>query len=351
VTAPRLTTLSFDPLSTLLDRIGSNAVKVFVTGGTGFIGGHVVRLLRERGDDVRALVRDPAKGSALRDLGCELIAGTLTDSAAVRDGIEGCDAVIHGAAVYEVGIPQSEHRAMYEANVLGTENVLRAALDAEVGKVVYISTVAAFGNTHGQVVDESYEHPGLEFTSYYEQTKHEAHQVAKRLIAEEDLPCVIVQPGGVYGPEDHSALGKQMSDFLAGRMPLIAFPDLGMNMVHVEDVAAGVLLALDAGKPGESYVLGGQITTMRELIETLAQATDRKAPKRAIPTGLMKALTPIGPVVGKLMGQRPNLRELISSADGVTFWARHDKAMAELSYSPRSLEQGLRDTFPGESKR
>lgn len=320
-------------------------MKVFVTGGTGFIGGHVVRMLRARGDEVRALVRDPERGRELADGGCELIAGSLTDAPSIRDGMEGCDAAIHGAAVYEVGIPASAHRAMYEANVLGTENVLRAALDARLGKVVYISTVAAFGNTRGQVVDEAYEHPGSGFTSYYEQTKYQAHRVARRLIAEEALPCVIVQPGGVYGPKDHSALGKQMSDFLAGRMPAVAFPDLGMNMVHVEDVAGGVLLALDAGKPGQSYVLGGQITTMREMIETLARVSDRKAPKRNVPTGLLKAMTPVGGLIGKLMGQPPNLRELISSADGVTFWAKHDKAMSELDYSPRNLEQGLRDTL------
>jgi dihydroflavonol-4-reductase len=325
-------------------------VKVFVTGGTGFIGGHVVRRLRERGDDVRALVRSPDKAAALRDAGCELIAGSLTDSVAIRDGMEGCDAAIHGAAIYEVGIPDSRHRAMYEANVLGTENVLRAALDTKIGKIVYVSTVAAFGNTRGQVVDETYEHPGGGYTSYYEQTKVEAHKVAKRLIADEGLPCVIVQPGGVYGPDDHSAVGKQLHDFLAGRMPLLAFPDVGFNMVHVEDVADGVLLALDKGKPGEAYVLGSQITTMRELIETLAKVSGKKAPKRAIPTSLMKAMTPIGPLVGKVMGQPPNLRELITSADGVTFWARHDKAMAELDYSPRSLETGLRETFEAEGK-
>ena len=325
-------------------------MKVFVTGGTGFIGGHVVRRLRERGDDVRALVRSPEKGKELTNLGCELIAGSLTDAPSIRDGMEGCDAAIHGAAIYEVGIPSSERRPMYEANVLGTENVLRAALDAKLGKVVYISTVAAFGNTHGQVVDESYEHPGVEFTSYYEQTKYEAHQVAKRLIADESLPCVIVQPGGVYGPDDHSAVGKQMNDFLAGRMPMLAFPELGMNMVHVEDVATGVLLALDRGKPGESYVLGGQITTMRELIETLGKVADRKPPRRNIPTPLMKAMTPFGPVVGKIMGQPPNLRELISSADNVTFWAKHDKAMSDLDYQPRNLEQGLRETRGAEGK-
>ena len=123
-----------------------------------------------------------------------------------------------------------------------------------------------------------------------------------------------------------------------------------MNMVHVDDVADGVLLALDKGEVGEAYVLGGQVTTMRELIDTLAQVTGKKAPKRALPTGLMKAMTPIGPVVGKVMNQGPNLRELINSADNVTFWAKHDKAIAELGYSPRGLEQGLRDTLAAEGK-
>jgi nucleoside-diphosphate-sugar epimerase len=325
-------------------------MRVFVTGGTGFIGGQVVRRLRERGDEVRALVRSPDKGQALADLGCELVSGALSSKDAIGAGMQGCEAAVHGAAVYEVGIPESEHRAMYEANVIGTENVLRAALEAKLPKVVYISTVGAFGNTKGQVVDESYEHPGTSFTSYYEETKLEAHRLAKRLIAEEGLPCVIVQPGGVYGPQDHSAIGQQMNQFLAGRMPLIAFPDLGFNMVHVDDVAAGVLLALDKGKPGEAYVLGGQITTMRELIQTLARVAGKKAPRRSLPTPLMKAMTPFGPIVGKVMGQGPNLRELISSADNVTFWAKHDKAITELDYSPRGLEQGLRDTLEAEGK-
>jgi dihydroflavonol-4-reductase len=239
---------------------------------------------------------------------------------------------------------------MYEANVLGTERVLRAALEAKTPKVVYVSTVGAFGNTHGEVVDESYEHPGTEFTSYYEQTKYEAHQIAKRLVAEERLPCVIVQPGGVYGPDDHSAIGTQIDQFLAGRMPMIAFPDLGMNMVHVEDVATGILLALDKGKTGEAYVLGGEITTMRGLIDTVGRVTGRSPPKRALPTPMLKALTPVGGLIGKVMGQPPNLRELISSADGVTFWAKHDKAIAELGYSPRGLETGVRDMLAAEGK-
>ena len=325
-------------------------MKVFVTGGTGFIGSHVIRKLRARGDDVKALVRSPEKGKALAEIGCVLVEGSLSDETAIRDGMRGCDAVIHGAAVYEVGIPKGEREAMYDSNVLGTERVLRAAMDEKIPRVVYISTVGAFGNTEGTVVDESYTHPGGDYTSYYEETKVKAHEIARRLIDDEGLPCVIVQPGGVYGPDDHSAIGSQINQFLDGKMPMIAFPDLGMNMVHVDDVADGVLLALDEGKVGEQYVLGGQITTMRELIETVARVSDKKPPKRAMPTPVLKALTPVGPVIGKVMNQGPNLRELISSADNVTFWAKHDKAMAELEYSPRGLEQGLRDTLEAEGK-
>ena len=325
-------------------------MRVFLTGGTGFIGGQIARKLRARGDEVRVLVRSPEKGKVLADLGCKLHQGDLSDEAAIRAGLEGCDALIHGAAVYKVGIPENEHAAMYEANVGGTERVMRAALAAKTPKVVYVSTIAAFGNTHGEVVDETYQHPGQEFTSYYEQTKFEAHKLAKRLIADDGLPGVIVQPGAVYGPDDHSSVGQQINQFLAGKMPMIAFPDLGFNMVHVEDVADGVLLALDKGEVGEAYVLGGEITTMRGVIDAAGRVADKKPPKRAMPTPMIKAMTPFGGLVGKVMGQPPNLRELISSADGVTFWAKHDKAIAELGYSPRGLEQGLRETLAAEGK-
>src|ERR1700761_3111154 len=315
-------------------------MKVFVTGGTGFIGGAVVRQLRARGDGVVALVRNPAKGAALEELGCTLVAGDLKDERAIRAGMEGCDAVIHGAAIYEVGIPASERQEMQEANVGGTERVLGAALEAGIPKVVYVSTVGIFGNTHGRVVDETYENPADNFTSEYEKTKWEAHQVAKRLIGE-GLPCVIVQPGGVYGPGDTSSIGVLLDQFLSGKMPLIPFPDLGMCLTHVEDIAGGIILGLDKGRLGEAYVISGTATTVREAIGVVASETGKKAPKHALPTGLMKMLTPIGPLVGKVMGQPPNLRELIASADGVTFWASHEKATRELGYRPRGLQEGL----------
>src|SRR6185503_20895727 len=132
-------------------------MRIFLTGGTGFIGGHVAANLRARGDDVVALVRSPDKAAKLRDLGCELVEGDLSNAGAIRRGLEGADGCIHAAAIYKVGIPKKERQPMYESNVNGTETVLDAAIDAGVGRIVYVSTVAVFGNTKEQVVDETYQ--------------------------------------------------------------------------------------------------------------------------------------------------------------------------------------------------
>jgi dihydroflavonol-4-reductase len=325
-------------------------MKVFLTGGTGFIGGETARQLRQRGDEVVALVRNPGKAAKLSELGCELVPGDLGDEAALRKGMEGCDTVIHAAAVYEVGIPAKQRPSMWEANVAGTERVMKAALEARVQRIVYVSTVGIFGNTHKQVVDESYENPETDFTSYYEETKLEAHKVVQRMIDEQDLPAVIVQPGGVYGPGDTSQVADLLEQFFAGKLPLLPFPELGICMTHVEDIAGGILLGLDKGKLGEAYVISGPVTTMREAIEMAARVSGRKAPKRNLPTGLMKMMIPLGPVVGKVMGQPPNLRELITSGDNVTFWASYEKAQRELGYSPRGMEEGLRQTLEADPR-
>ncbi len=316
-----------------------------MTGATGFIGGRLAAKLRERGDDVVALVRNPDKASDLERIGIELIQGDLSDVDAIHRGARGADAVFHGAAIYKVGIPKSQHDEMYETNVRGTERVLDAAIEAGVPKIVYVSTIAVFGNTHGQVLDESkYDDRRSEFTSYYDETKYLAHKVALDRI-EKGAPIVIVQPGGVYGPNDHSEVGNMIDQFGAGKLPLVPFPDTGLNMVHVDDVADGCILALEQGQIGESYVLGGEITTMRGLLEKVAQIDGKKPPKRTMPTGLMKAMAPAGPVIGKLMGMAPNMRELISASDGVTYWGKDDRARTQLGYKPRDLETGLRQTL------
>lgn len=317
-------------------------MRVFLTGGTGFIGGEVARRLRERGDDVRALVRTPAGAGALRALGCELVEGDLSDESALVQACRGADAVVHGAALYEVGVPASRRDALVDVNVRGTERMLGAALTAGVGKAVYVSTVAVFGDTGGQVADEGWTRTAPGYTSVYEQTKACAHKRAQE-IAARGLPLVTVQPGVVYGPGDPSAFGGLLGQFLDGRLPALPFPDLGITPVHRDDVAEGILRALDKGVPGQAYVLAGEPVRMRALLQVLASVSGRRPPRLTVPTALLRALAPAGRFVGPALGVPPNLRELIRSSDGVTFWASADKARDELGWSSRPLEQGLRE--------
>jgi dihydroflavonol-4-reductase len=321
-------------------------MKAFVTGATGFLGRRLAKRLRERGDEVVCLVRTPSKAAELEALACELVQGDLTDLAAIRRGMEGCDAVFHLAADYRVGVRPQAHPKMQDTNVGGTRRVLDTAIELGVKKIVYVSTIAAFGNTRGEIVDETYRHPGDSFTSQYERTKYEAHRIAEDRIAK-GAPIVIVQPGGIYGPGDHSALGGIIQQAATGRLPAVSFPKMGMNMAHVDDVVDGVLAGHDRGRPGESYVLGGRITTMREIVDTAARVAGRKPPRMNVPGWLIKAMVPAAPVVTKAMKLPPNMKELISSSDGVTFWAKDDKARAELGYAPRDLEAGLRQTVSG----
>lgn len=319
-------------------------MKAFVTGATGFIGGHLARKLRERGDQVVALVRSPDKAGALRASGCELLQGDLGDEAALRAGLDGCDAAFHAAAMYKVGIPASRRPEMWEANVRGTELVLGAAVGAGVRRAVYISTVNAFGNTRGEVVDETYRRGGDDFLSAYDETKFRAHQVARDLMGR-GAPILIAQPGGVYGPGDTSDLANLIGQVRTGRLKFKVFPGTGFNFVHVEDAADGILLVHDKGRIGEEYVLGGQLTTMGEVIDKVAELSGRKPPRLTMPAILIKASIPLAPLVTGLMRLPPNLRELIKAADGVTYWATDAKARRELGYAPRDLEAGLRQTL------
>jgi len=316
-------------------------MRVFLTGATGSLGGEVARLLRERGDEVRALVRDPSRAQGLRSLGCEVVQGDLSDEAALVEHCRGVQAVVHAAALAEIGVTDDRREAMVDANIVGTERVLGAALTAGVAKAVHVSSVAVFGDTRGQVADEDWQRdPEAAWTSAFEQTKALAHRRARE-IASCGLPLVVVQPGVVYGPDDEGTLGDLISRFLAGRLPALTFPDLGVCPVHRDDVAAGVLLALDKGVPGESYVLAGDPLRMADVVGVLADVSGRRPPRVTVPTALLRALTPAAPLVGRALGLPPNLRELISASDGVTFWASSDKAMDELGWTHRSLREGV----------
>ncbi|MDQ2699890.1 MAG: NAD-dependent epimerase/dehydratase family protein, partial [Actinomycetota bacterium] len=313
-------------------------MKIFMTGATGFIGNFTAKQLISGGHELTCLVRSREKGSALARLGATLVDGDLSDQSRLAEQMAGHDAVLHNAALYEVGIPASRRPALHEANVTGTSNVLNACLETEIPRVLYVSTCAAFGNTHGEVATESFKRPDLDFTSYYEQTKYEAHQVALDLIEKRNLPCVIAQPAGVYGPEDHSALAGTINQFLDGKLPMVPFPEFGTGLTFVDDIAAGLALILDKGEIGQSYILNADNHTMREILETAGRITGREVPKRSMPTGVLKALRPVGPLVGKIMKQPPNLSELIKSTDGVTFWADAAKARSDLGFRPRDLE-------------
>jgi nucleoside-diphosphate-sugar epimerase len=259
--------------------------------------------------------------------------------------MEGCQAVFHIAADYRVGMAASKRDSMRDSNIGGTERVFDAAADAGVDKIVYVSTINVFGNTNGQTVDESYRRDEADgFVSTYDETKYRAHLIAEQRAAE-GAPIVIVQPGGVYGPGDHALVGQMIEQASTGKMPARAFPELGLNMVHVDDVADGIMLAYDKGKPGESYVLGGEITTQGDLIDKAAAIGGKKPPRMTVPPVLLKAMIPVGRWIGPPMGLPPNFREMISAAHNVTYWAKDDRARQELGYQPRDLDTGLRETI------
>jgi dihydroflavonol-4-reductase len=299
--------------------------------------------LRKRGDEVVALVRSPEKASALRELGCELVEGDLSSVAAIEAGIEGADAVMHGGAIYEVGIKASQREAMFDANVRGTARVLDAAIEARVPRIVFISSAVIFGDTRGDVADEGYRRAEREFASYYEETKFLAHEIAEERIAR-GAPVIVVQPGAVYGPDDHSELGTMIEQAATGKLKAKMLPEGGFMMVHVQDIADGILLALDKGEVGEAYILAGDKLTMGELVDRVADLAGRKPPRFTMPTGMLKASAPLGPVVGPMLGFPPNLSELIRAGQ-VTYYADDSKARQELGYTTRPLDDGLRDTI------
>ena len=304
-----------------------------MTGAGGFVMGAVVRRLRARRDDVVAMVRDPRRAGELSDIGCELFSGDVVDPAGARSAMRECDALIHGAAIYEIGVNADRRRAMEATNVVGTRRILETAAAAGVARVVYLSTIAAFGNTRGRIVSEGFV-PTEPPTSAYEDTKRRAHEIA--IAASRDgLPIVVVQPGQVYGPRDHSAVGANFTALARGRLFYRAFEDLGLNLVHVDDLADAIVRALDRGRVGQSYVLGGEIVRLGEAYAAVAEATGRRLPPVVVPPPLLR-------LAGRVV---PSLREVVTSADGVTFWATDAKARAELGTSPRGVRDGMRDTF------
>jgi len=315
-------------------------MRVVVTGGAGLVGRAVVEALRHRGDDVIALVRDPDRASFLAASGAELVRSDLSDVAALTDQLRGADGVIHAAGSYRVGIPKAERGAMWDANVGTTTRMLDAAEAAGTPRVVYVSTVNVFGNTHGKVVDETYRRDlGEGFLSWYDETKYGAHEVAEARIAA-GAPVVITMPSQVYGPGDRTGFGEQVRLAYEGRLPYRAVDGVRIGLVHSDDLAAGIVAALDRGAPGRSFVLSGPHSSLGEAIDIAARIGGRRPPRLRMPDGLLKVMAPLGRLVGQ-----PNLREVVSASVGVTYLASSARAEAELGFTARDVEAGLRDVY------
>jgi dihydroflavonol-4-reductase len=313
-------------------------VRAFVTGATGFVGARLAARLRERGDEVVALVRDPGKAGRLRELDYEIVEGDLSSRSALAVAMEGSHSVFHVAAIYRNGVPRSKRDELFATNVTGTENVLDAAADAAVARLVYVSSNVVFGDTHGQVVDETYEPVDGHYVSLYHETKALAHRAAKARIAR-GAPIVIVQPGSVYGHGDHTDISGMLTRGVRGKLVVLPFGHVGLNWVFVEDVVEGILLAHDRGRLGESYVLGGELGTLRGAVEKSFAAGGHRARIVPVPTWVVRLATPLGPLLGL------SIADLVSASNGVTYWGRDDKARSELGYAPHDLESGLREAF------
>ena len=320
-------------------------MRVFVTGGAGFIGMAVVRRLVARGDRVTAIVRDPGRAEGLAALGVDIRQGDLTRTAAIVDAMRGTDAAIHLAGVYRVGIPPSERPAMHDANVGATHRVLDAFATAGLDRLVAISTINVAGNTHGRIVDERYRRDLTEgFLSYYDETKFLSHRAVLERIGS-GARIVIAMPGTTYGPDDHSQIGQQLRGAYEGTLRYLALADLGISPVYVDDVAAGIVAALNRGRIGESYFLGGQNMRLRDAMAMAARLGGRMLPRLEIPTFFLRVGARAPAPFARAMGLPDDLGEVLRSALGVTFWGSSAKAATELGYVPRDLASGLRATF------
>jgi nucleoside-diphosphate-sugar epimerase len=317
-------------------------MRYFLTGATGFIGGHVAQQLAAAGHKVVAMVRDPAKAANVAALGAALHKGDITDKESMRRPMTGVDGVFHIAAWYKIGEGTlDEARAI---NVQGTRNVLELMRELSILKGVYTSTLAVFSDTKGQFVDESYRHNGP-WLSVYDRTKWEAHYEVALPMMQQGLPLVIVQPGLVYGPGDKSPVRNTMVQYLKQRLPLVP-RKTAFNWAHVEDTALGHILAMENAKPGESYIIAGSAHTLDEALDLAQNITGIRAPRFRASPALMKVLAAFMRIAGFLVPLPPAYTaEGLRVSAGSTYLGDNGKAHRELGFEVRPLKEGLRQTL------
>src|SRR5262245_25848907 len=279
-------------------------MRVLVTGATGFVGGMVARELVRAGREVRLLVRPTADHHNLRDLAVEFALGDVRDLDSVVRATAGCMQVYHVAALYKLWVRHRQE--IYDCNVTGTENVLKAARAHAIERVVYTSSVATLGLPEdGTPGNEETPVSLANMIGHYKRSKYLAEQVALRYAAE-GLPVVIVNPSTPVGVGDlkPTPTGKLIVDFLNGRMP--GYVDTGLNLVDVEDVARGHLLAAEKGRVGEKYILGHENLTLQQILSLLAELTGRSAPRFKVPYALALSVAYMDAALARLVpGREP----------------------------------------------
>ena len=312
-------------------------VKAFVTGGTGFIGANLVRLLLEEGYSVRVLVRSTSYLTNLQTLNVEIVQGDINDPD-LRQSMQGCQVLFHVAAHYSLW--QTDREAVYRNNVLGTRNVLKAARQAGIERTVYTSSVAAIGVGEGVSVDETHQSPIDKLVGHYKKSKFLAEQEAIRA-AQSGQEIVIVNPSTPIGPWDikPTPTGEIILRFLRRQMPF--YVNTGLNFIDVRDVAQGHLLALKQGQSGERYILGNQNLTLKALLDQLAQITGLSAPRYTFPVWLPLSVAWIDEQILAPLGKTPSV-----PLDGVrmskqAMYYNASKAVKELGLPQSSITKAL----------
>ncbi|HYW04853.1 MAG TPA: hopanoid-associated sugar epimerase [Gammaproteobacteria bacterium] len=313
-----------------------------ITGATGFVGSAVLRHLLEAGYPVRALVRPRSDPRNLADLPVERIEGDLTDAGSLRRALEGCDALFHVAADYRLWTPDT--RTPYRVNVDGSRALMHAALDAGVRRIVYTSSVAVLGlHADGSPADENTPVSLADMIGHYKRSKYLAEEAVRELVRTRDLPAVIVNPSTPVGPRDTrpTPTGQMIRDAAAGRMP--AYVDTGLNIVHVDDVAAGHLLAYEHGRPGERYVLGGDDMTLQQILSEISRLSGRRPPRVRLAPSLILPVAYAAEAWASV-----SKREPLVTVTGVRLARKRmffssRKAREQLGYAARPAGEALAD--------
>jgi dihydroflavonol-4-reductase len=320
----------------------SNNGKTLVTGATGFVGAAVARALIARGEKVVLLARKNSPRGNVEGLDAEILTGDLRDADSLRQALRGVEKLYHVAADYRIWAPDPNE--IIEANRLGTENIMTEALRAGVGRIVYTSSVATLKlNESGRPVDESSPAAPEQAIGAYKKSKTIAERLVENMIAEQGLPAVIVNPSTPIGPRDikPTPTGRIIVEAGNGKMP--AYVDTGLNLVHVEDVAAGHLAAMERGRIGERYILGGQDAPLAEMLAEIARLTGRRPPTVKIPRAPLFPLAYAAEFVAKFTGKEPFVTADSLRMARYRMYFSSAKAQRELGFSARPYALALAD--------